>query len=117
MIARLQKLWFDDARTIIRARAAAENSLKNSLKNSTEFKDAKAYFFDVLNNAWLFDVGLRFGHTLLLTSKTGQNNWGYCPFCVHLSSYRGSNTNLNRLWAPLIKGGHKPPTVHCHSVY
>ena len=23
----------------------------------------------------------------------------------------------NRLWAPLIKGGHKPPTVHCHSVY
>ena len=25
--------------------------------------------------------------------------------------------NINRLWAPLIKGGHKPPTVHCHSVY
>jgi len=23
----------------------------------------------------------------------------------------------DRLWAPLIQGGHKPPTVHCHSVY
>jgi len=21
------------------------------------------------------------------------------------------------LWAPLIKGVHEPPTVHCHSVY
>ena len=26
-------------------------------------------------------------------------------------------TPNNRLWAPLIKGGHKPPTVYCHFVY
>ena len=28
-----------------------------------------------------------------------------------------TSLDLNRLWAPLIQGGHKPPTVHCHSVY
>jgi len=34
--------------------------------------------------------------------------------CTH--SYLGT-TKIDRLWAPLIQGGHKPPTVHCHSVY
>jgi len=38
------------------------------------------------------------------------------PKNLHAQNCSAPKLN-NRLWAPLIKGGHKPPTVHCHSVY
>jgi len=97
MTERIQKAWFNDAKIIIEARSAAQKSLKINSKNRKEYEDATSYFFDVLDNAWLFDVDMKFGHALVLNGKTSQNNWNYCPFCVHLSAYRGMNENLNRV--------------------
>ena len=57
--------------------------------------------------------------------KNSRNDWyDLCSlfmdnldiFFLDLAKSRQDNVH-NRLWAPLIKGGHKPPTVHCHSVY
>ena len=49
----------------------------------------------------------------IMESKDRKVQIMFTGACVENSA----DDNKNRLWAPLIKGGHKPPTVHCHSVY
>lgn len=90
-----QKFWYYKARDIIQARNAAAKFLSDHIICKKDCENAKAYFFDVLDNAWFFDLSLN--RRPFLTHRcvfTDEYKWNYCPFCVPLMSYRDASGEL-----------------------
>lgn len=95
IVENCQYYWYYKARNIIRARDEAAKFLSNKIICKKDCRNAKAYFFDVLDNAWFFDLSMRAREFLThFNLFHDEYKWNHCPFCVPLMSYRDETAEL-----------------------
>jgi len=95
IVDKYQHYWYYKARNIIHARDAAAKFLSDKIICKKDCGNAKAYFFDVLDNAWFFDLSMRAREFLThFNLFSDEYKWNHCPFCVPLMSYRDDTGEL-----------------------